>query len=58
VILDNLQECYTLKNGDASNIEGKSMELDIRIYILSNAETETSHVKEFRKFVGHCQCSV
>ena len=57
MILDNLQECYTLKNGDASNIEGKSMEFDIRVYILSNAETETSHVKEFRKFVGHRQCS-
>ena len=51
--LDNLQECYTLKNRDASNIEGKSMEFDIRVYILSNVEIETSHVKEFRKFVGH-----
>ena len=58
MILDNLQECYTLKNRDASNIEGKSMEFDIRVYILSNAKTETSHVKEFQKFVGHRQCSV
>ncbi len=56
MILDNLQECYTLKNGDASNIEGKSMEFDIRVHILSNAETETSHVKEFRKSIGHRQC--
>ena len=57
MILDNPQECYTLKNGDANNIEGKSMEFDIRVYILSNAETETSHVKEFWKSVGHRQCS-
>ena len=57
MILDNLQECYTLKNGDASNIEGKSMEFDIRVYILSNAEIEKSHVKEFQKSVGHRQCS-